>query len=61
MEIAHPMGNAIQMPRVPRLDAKSFASPTRRTRSINVVSIKRFISPEPRKTPSATSFAATIR
>lgn len=60
--IVQPMGHASQIPVVPSaVFDNTAASATRRVKSLKVVTINFFIMPAPRKTPSATSFAATIR
>ena len=59
MPMTQPIGQESQMPVVASAVCDSVsASTTRRTRSVNVATMKRPIMPAPRSTPSATSFAA---
>lgn len=56
--MTQPLGHAHQIPVAPRaVFEKTRARATRRIRSVKVAIMNRTISPEPRRMPSATSFA----
>ena len=60
--IVQPMGQEIQMPVVPSaVRESSSASATRSTRSVNVAIMNFFIRPAPRRIPSETSLADTMK
>ena len=62
MAIVQPMGHDSQMPVVPSAVRESVsASTTRSTRSVNVATMNCFISPAPRRMPSDTSLADTMK
>ena len=59
---SHPIGHEHQMPVAPRaVLEKQKARSTRNIRSVKVAVMKFFIMPAPRKIPSATNLAETIK
>ena len=57
MATVQPMGQALQIPTVPKGPERRKAKATRRTRSVKVAAINCFISPAPRRMPSDTNLA----